>query len=89
MCQQRNSLGSKKTDVTNSYQVLTIPSYKIVVVEKDGTYNLMQTNGKEIIGGTLDSIYMMSNTATGENTFYMTYNGKTDNIEERLAGWGL
>lgn len=83
-------IGSKKTNVTNSYQVLTIPSYKIVVVEKDGgTYNLMQTDGKEIIGGSLDSIYMLTNTATGENTFYMTYNGKTDNIEERLAAWGL
>lgn len=83
-------IGSDKTSVTNSYPVLTIPSYKIVVVEKDGNnYNLMQVNGKEIIGGQLDSVYMMSNTATGENTFYMTYNGKTDNIEERLAGWGL
>ncbi len=86
---QYTQIGSKKTDVTNSYQVLTIPSYKMVVVEKDGYYNLMQTNGKEIIKGAIDSIYMMSNTATGENTFYMTYNGNTDNIEERLAGWGL
>ena len=87
---QFTQIGSNKTNVTNSYQVLTVPSYKIVIVQKDGYYNLMQIDGKEIIGNyALDSVYMLSNTATGENTFYMTYGGKTENIEEWLAGIGF
>ena len=50
----------------------------------------MQIDGKEIIGNyALDSVYMLSNTATGENTFYMTYGGRTENIEEWLAGLGF
>ena len=87
---QFTQIGSNKTNVTNSYQVLTVPSYKIVIVQKDGYYNLMQIDGKEIIGNyALDSVYMLSNTATGENTFYMTYGGRTENIEEWLAGLGF
>ena len=87
---QFTQIGSNKTNVTNSYQVLTVPSYKIVIVQKDGYYNLMQIDGKEIIGNyALDSVYMLSNTATGENTFYMTYGGKKENIEEWLAGLGF
>lgn len=87
---QFTQIGSNKTNVTNSYPVLTVPSYKIVIVQKEGYYNLMQIDGKEIIGNyALDSVYMLSNTATGENTFYMTYGGRTENIEEWLAGLGF
>lgn len=87
---QFTQIGSNKTNVTNSYPVLTVPSYKIVIVQKGGYYNLMQIDGKEIIGNyALDSVYMLSNTTTGENTFYMTYGGRTENIEEWLAGLGF
>lgn len=82
-------VGSSKANVTNSYPVLAIPSYKIIIVQKDGYYNLMQTDGKEIIRNyALDSVYMTTNTETGENTFHMTYGGKEENIEEWLAGLG-
>ena len=82
-------VGSSKANVTNSYPVLAIPSYKIIIVQKDGYYNLMQTDGKEVIRNyALDSVYMTTNTETGENTFHMTYGGKEENIEEWLAGLG-
>ena len=49
----------------------------------------MQTDGKEVIRNyALDSVYMTTNTETGENTFHMTYGGKEENIEEWLAGLG-
>lgn len=82
-------LGCTSSKVTNSHPVLVIPSYNIVVVRDGEYYNLMRTNGKEIIPpNVLDSVYMRSNTATGENTFYMTYNGLTEDIEKRLSEIG-
>lgn len=79
-------LGCKSSKVSNSYPVVVIPSYSIIVVREGEYYNLMRTNGKEIIpSNVLDSVYMRRNAATGENTFYMTYNGITEDIEKRLS----
>ena len=84
------NVGCTESKVTNTYPVLVIPSYEIVVVQKDQYYNLMQLNGNEIIGGyVLDSVYMKRNVATGETNFYMTYNGKTEDIEKMLANQGI
>ena len=81
------SLGCTTSKVSNSYPVLVIPSYKMVVVAKGNLYNLMRMDGSEFIDNNFvfDSIYMRSNSSTGENTFFMTYNGETRNIEEYLA----
>ena len=50
----------------------------------------MQLNGNEIIGGyVVDSVYMKRNAETGVTNFYMTYNGKTEDIEKILADQGL
>ena len=50
----------------------------------------MMSNGHELINSfVLDSVYLITNTATGENTFYMTYNGQTKNIEEELSAQGV
>ena len=59
----------------------------MVVVAKGNLYNLMRMDGSEFIDNNFvfDSIYMRSNSSTGENTFFMTYNGETRNIEEYLA----
>ena len=84
------NIGCTRSSVTNTYPVLIIPSYEIVVVQKDNFYNLMQTNGNEIINGyVVDSVYMKRNASTGETNFYMTYNGKTEDIEKILADQGL
>lgn len=84
------NIGCTYSKVTNTYPVLIIPSYNIVIVQKDEYYNLMQTNGTEIINGyVLDSVYMKRNVSTGETNFYMTYNGKTEDIEKVLSNQGL
>ena len=83
-------LGCTTAKANNSYPAIVIPSYKVVVVEKDKYFNLMMSNGHELINSfVLDSVYLITNTATGENTFYMTYNGQTKNIEEELSAQGV
>lgn len=80
------NIGCTTSTVTNSYPVIVIPSYKVIIVEKDKHYNLMLINGNEIINGyVLESVYMKSNISTGENTFTMTYNGNVRDVEEFLA----
>lgn len=79
-------LGCKSSKASNSYPTIVIPSYNIIVVKENDYYNLIRTNGKEIIpSNVLDSVYMRRNATTGENTFYMTYNGITEDIEKRLS----
>lgn len=80
------NIGCTSSKVASSYPVIVIPSYKVIIVEKDKYYNLMYTNGTEIINGyVLDSVYMNSDISTGQNTFTMSYNGKTNDVEEFLA----
>ena len=83
-------LGCKTSKVPNSYPLLVIPSRDIIVVEKDNMYNLMKANGKELINGyLLEDVYLKANTETGESTFYMTYGGKTEDIEKKLDSLGI
>lgn len=80
------NIGCTSSKIASSYPVIVIPSYKVIIVEKDKYYNLMYTNGTEIINGyVLDSVYMNSDISTGQNTFTMSYNGKTNDVEEFLA----
>lgn len=82
-----STLGCTTSKVSNSYPLLVIPSYKIIVVgNEENFYNLITTSGQMMIPSfVLDSVYMRTDVETGENTFYMTFNGQTQNIEERLA----
>lgn len=82
-------LGCTISKVASSYPLLVVPSYKLIVVEKNKFYNLIKTDGSEIINGyVLDSAYMRTNTETGENKFYMTFNGNTLDIEEKMLELG-
>ena len=84
-------IGCNLTQENNSYPALVIPSYKIIIVEKDKHYNLITSSGEQLIPSyILDSVYMKSNTETGENSFYMTYNGndKVISVEEWLTSIG-
>lgn len=84
-------IGCSLTQESNSYPALLIPSYNILIVEKDKHYNLITTSGEQLIpSGILDSVYMKSNTETGENSFFMTYNNndKVISVEEWLASIG-
>ena len=89
-----SGVGCSATDITqvsNSYPAVVIPSYKIIIVEKDKHYNLMTTSGEELVPSyVLEEVYMKNNTETGENKFYMSYNNneKVMSVEEWLASTG-
>ena len=86
---QYTDIGCKNTKLTNTYPVLVIPSYNIVVVKKGDYYNLMTLSGREIINVYIvDSVYLTINVSTGETKYFMTYNGKTENVEEMLQKTG-
>lgn len=82
-----STLGCTTSNVTNSYPLLVIPSYEIIVVgNEENFYNLITTSGQMMVPTfVLDSVYMRTEAETGVNTFYMTFNGQTQNIEERLS----
>lgn len=83
-------IGCTSSKVANSYPLAVIPSYDIVIVGINKKYTLMKTTGQEIISGyPLDDVYMKTNTATGENTFYMAYGEKTEDIRQRLDSLGI
>lgn len=84
-------VGCQSLPVNNSYPVVVIPSYKIIVVLKDKYYNLITLDGEELISGEIiNSVYLKVNSSTEQNQFFMTSsnNTKVINIEEWLASIG-
>ena len=84
-------IGCKITPVTNSYPTLLIPSYKLIVVQSDKYFNLVNIKGEEMISGNiLDSVYLKYDTIAKQNKFFMTSsnNTKVINIEEWLMSIG-
>ena len=68
-------IGCNSTTVANSYSAVVIPSDKIIIVQEDKKYDLVTTGGEELTPG-VDSVYLKTDTATGENKFFMTNNDK-------------
>ena len=84
-------IGCTTLPVSNSYPTVVIPSYKVIVVNRDKKYNLVTLDGKELISkNILDSVYIKIDTTTGQNKFFMTSNNneKVINVEEWLAKTG-
>ena len=82
-----SGLGCSISTVANSYPALVIPSHKILVVQMDKYYNLVTSEGKELIpNNVLNTVYLKTNTETEQNQFFMTYNNneKVMNIVEWL-----
>ena len=79
------NVGCTTSSLTNTYPVVEIPSIKLVVVEKDKMYNLMDAKGTLRINGfVLNSVYLTYDATSGKNSYFMTYGGNTNNIEERF-----
>ena len=84
-------IGCTITSASNSYPVLVIPSYEIIVVQQEKFYNLVTSGGEQLApDNTLNSVYLKSNAETGENQFFMTFNDnqKVVNVEEWLKSTG-
>lgn len=77
-------IGCQSITASNSYPVLVIPSYKIIVVQSDKEYKLVGIEGIELTPG-VDSVHLKNDSQTGENKFYMTNNGITLGVEEVLT----
>lgn len=83
------AIGCNSVKEANSFPAIVIPSYKIIIVKKDENYNLITLSGEELIPSyILDSVYIKSNTETGENKFFMTYNNNEKSVEEYLTSIG-
>lgn len=86
-----SNIGCSSVKEANAYPAVIMPSYKIIVVEKDKHYNLLTSSGEQLIPSyILDYVYIKYNSETGENKYYMTFNNneKTINIEDWLASIG-
>ena len=86
-----SNIGCNNVKESNLYPAVVMPSYKIIVVEKDKHYNLITSSGEQLIPTyVLNSVYIKYNSETGENKYYMTYgnNEKVIDIEEWLTSIG-
>lgn len=86
-----SGVGCTKVETNNAFPAVVMPSYKNIVVQKDKKYNIMTTEGEELIPSyILDSVCIKTNTETGEIKFYMTYNNnsKIRSVEEYLTSIG-
>lgn len=70
-----NNLGYVQNSSQNINNLLIVPNYDVIVVEKDGKYNLITLKGKEVIGSFVDGIY--TTIEGGETKYYISYNEKT------------
>ena len=81
-----SGVGCSSSKITNTYPVLVVPSHKIIVVEQNKLYNFIGLAGNERIRTfVIDSVYLNTDAATGENSYYITYNGNTKNIDDVLS----
>ena len=81
-----SKIGCSESKENNSHPVLVIPSYKLVVVGENTKYNMVGVDGIEVAPpNVLEAIYLKNDVATGKNTYYMTYNNRTADIEEWLS----
>ena len=62
--------------------MIVIPEYEAIVGRKDGLYGLYNSSGKELILPLVTDMYVINN--SGENQYYLTYQGTTMNIIEYL-----
>lgn len=71
---------SSKNNQANS--LIIIPEYEAIVVCKDKLYGLYNSSGKELILPLVTDMYVINN--SGENQYYLTYQGNTMNVIEYL-----
>lgn len=85
-----NDTNNNQTSVNskNTSNLLLIEEYKLIVVEQNGKYSLVNTSAQELFKPEADDMYSIVN--AGVRTYYMLYNGKTYDLErDILKGLGL
>lgn len=77
------NLGCIQNTSSVSNNLLLIPEYNVIVVNKNNKYNLINLSGNERISTFVDSIYM--NVESGNNKYYMLYEGNTLDLSNYLG----
>lgn len=86
-----SGIGATSTIPTNAYPAVVIPEHDVIIVQKDKYYNLVTSDGEELIQeNVLNSVYLKYDTITNENEYFMTYNNneKVVDIENWLENNG-
>ncbi len=83
-----DSFGCPKANIARSYGVITVPDYNLIVVSKNGKYNLITLEGKNLFDGyILDSVYITI--SEGKNIYYITYGKVTKELASFLQENGI
>lgn len=82
-----DQIGYTGSQSSNSYNLLLIPNYNVVVVGVDRKFTLIDVTGKELFNRVVDKMYMQI--ANGVTTYYMEVNDARHDIVEYLVEKGL
>lgn len=80
-----DDLGYVINDSKKTNNLLIVPGYDVLVVKKEDKYNLISLRGKEVFNVFVDAIY--TTTESGENKYYMIYNGLTNDLLPYLKSY--
>ena len=83
-----DSIGSLSTNGNNTYALLIVPEYELIVVKKNGKYGFMDQDGNEdIVPFVFDKMYIRI--SSGEKKYYMTTSEGSYNIFKSLESLGI
>ncbi|MCI8655767.1 MAG: hypothetical protein HFJ48_07950 [Clostridia bacterium] len=76
------------TRLANTYNIIQIPEYELLVVSsQNGKYDLIKSDGTNLFGFVLDSVYKTIN--SGRSYYYMVVNGTTIELGTYLEQNGI
>ncbi len=82
-----DSFGYTASSNKQAMNLLIIPGYNVMVIEKNEKYALINTSGKELFNVVADDIYM--NITDGEKHYYIGVNNQVIDAEEYLDSLGV
>lgn len=82
-----DALGCSNSKVPNTYGVLEIKDFNLLVVNLNGKYGLITLEGKDVLQNILDSVYI--SVTSGNSNYYITYGDQTIQLIEFLQERGI
>lgn len=79
---KNNNNNQPTTSTKTTGNLLLIDEYELIVVEQNGKYGLIDSKSKELFRPEADDMYSITN--AGVRSYYMSYQGKTYNLEEDI-----
>lgn len=72
---------------SNSYNILIIPEYEVIVAQKDKEYLLITKTGEELTDSIIDSVYLQE--SSGNKQYFMEYKESKINVIQLLEQIGI